>query len=441
MVGALLVFLPRLGTPPRFVWDEILHAYTAREYLQGNADAYRWDIPCAVARNDGECLAVNPDAALGTRVGKYEWTHPPLGKELIAGGIAVFGDTAFGRRIAGAGFGAIGVAVSYWLALTLTRRRPVAVLAAGLLMVDGLYFVQARIATLDTFATVFVMAALLAFARVLEAPPDRVARPLLVSGALFGLGIATKWSAAYAAVLVGGVVLWRAGRLWWEGRRGGTRAGLARAGFRAHLLWAPIAFGVVPVAIYLLAHLPHFLHGFGFADLLDLQRAMLDYHRTYRPAFEDASAWWQWPLAWQPVWYGGTEHADGRVSTLLAFGNPLLCWAFVPAALWLVWRWGRARQPLLAVFAIGFFGQWLPWALVPRPAFAYHFLPVVPFGALAVAAAVGALWRSDAGWRRTLAVEYVAMTVAAFAFFYPLYAYLPLGEWGLGLRHWLPGWR
>ncbi|MBA3644276.1 MAG: hypothetical protein H0W59_09455, partial [Chloroflexia bacterium] len=50
IIAALALYSPRLSTPPRFLWDEILHAYTAGEYLKGNGDAWRWDIPCAVGR-------------------------------------------------------------------------------------------------------------------------------------------------------------------------------------------------------------------------------------------------------------------------------------------------------------------------------------------------------------------------------------------------------
>ncbi len=39
------------------------------------------------------------------------------------------------------------------------------------------------------------------------------------------------------------------------------------------------------------------------------------------------------------------------------------------------------------------FGQWLPWMLVPRSAFLYHFLPAVPFGCLAVAVLLVELWK------------------------------------------------
>ena len=49
---------------------------------------------------------------VGERVGKFEWTHPPLSKELIAAGIALLGDTSVSRRLPAAVAGAIGVRAS-----------------------------------------------------------------------------------------------------------------------------------------------------------------------------------------------------------------------------------------------------------------------------------------------------------------------------------------
>ena len=66
-----------------------------------------------------------------------------------------------------------------------------------------------------------------------------------------------------------------------------------------------------------------------------------------------------------------------------ALGNPLLHWAFVPAVMWLTNRWRRTRHVMLPVLVVGFFGQWLPWALVGRSSYLYHCLPALPIGCFA----------------------------------------------------------
>ena len=420
IAAALALYVTRLSTPPRYIYDEVYHAYTAAQYVAGNADAYLWST-----------TAPRPGVA-------YEWTHPPLGKLLIAGGVFVFGDNSFGWRIIPAVFGAIGLAVVYLLGLRLTHQRLVAGLAAGLLLVDGLYFVQSRTGMLDIFGTVLMLGALLALHRYLTAPPDRVRGPLLGLGLLLGLAIATKWNAAYAATLVGLIVLGHLLRLGWITRQEGTTTE-ARAGFREHLVWVPVGLAAVPLAVYLLSYVPFFATGQGWSQFVELQRQMYSYHSNLDATHPYQSWWWQWPLTLRPVWYAGGG-SDGMVANTYANGNPFLYWAFLPAVFSVGVRWWGTRPAALTVLLIGFFGQWLPWMLSPRIAFVYHFLPVVPFGCLAVAVIVAQLWR---GGRvgQAVSVAYVAVVVLAFAFFYPIYSFLPLSPEGFNLRIWLESWR
>lgn len=419
-VAALALFLPRLATPPQYIYDEVYHAYTAGQYVAGNADAYVW-------------YTQAPRSGVA-----YEWTHPPLGKLLIAGGIAVFGDNSFGWRYASALFGAIGVVVVYWLGLRLTGKRPVALLGAAFLLVDGLYFVQSRTGMPDVMVLVFTAAALASCYGYLTAPPDRVRWPLLRTGALMGLAVATKWNGAYAAAFIGLVALWRGWRVWREsqGRRPRPEA---LAGVRQHLIWVPVGLVALPLAIYLASYGPFFLTGHSFGQFVELQRQMYYYHTHLKATHAYASQWWEWPLALRPVWYY-TNRTGDTVANIYANGNPLLYWAFLPAVLWVSWRWWAKRRMALVVLWIGFFGQWLPWAVSPRLAFVYHFLPAVPFGCLAVAVALADLWERDARWR-AVAAAYVAVVVAAFVFFFPIYAALPLTPERFDLRMWLSSWR
>lgn len=414
-VAALALYLQHLSVPPEYMYDEHYHAYTAAQYVAGNRDAYLWNT-----------RAPRSDVA-------YTWNHPPLGLVLIAGGISLWGDRPFGWRFASAVFGAIGIVVAYLLALRLSRDREVAELTGTLLLLDGLYFVQSRTSMLDVFLVVFLMCALLCFHAYLTAPLERVRRALLGTGLFLGMALATKWSASYPAALIGLVVVYRTIL---PARYAGHDARTAR---RTHLLWLPVALGLVPAAVYLAAYIPFFLTGHTFGQFLELQRQTYLYHTGLRATHAYQSSWWQWPLAARPVWYY-VRYAPGSISNIYAQGNPILYWAFVPAAVWLGVRWWRQRSAALLPFLIGFFGQWLPWALVPRIAFAYHFLPAVPFGVIAVAAAFMRGWRAG-GRLRVVAIAWLVAVALAFAFFYPIYAAVPLSPRALALRFWFPSWR
>ena len=413
--GALLLYLPRLSKPPIYIYDEVYHAYTAGQYVAGNRDAYVW---YTHAPRQGVA---------------YTWNHPPAGLLLIAAGIALAGDNPLGWRISSATFGALGILVVYLLALTLTRESEIGQLAAALLLVDGLYFVQSRTAMLDIFGTVFIMGACISFFRYLTAPPPEVRGPLLWTGLFLGLAVATKWNAAYPALAIGLVAVGRCLALLRVPRT------IDWDGVRQHLLWVPIGLIVVPVAVYLSAYIPFFLTGHTWSQFIELQRQIYHYHTALKDTHPYQSHWWQWPLALRPVWYyRGAVH--GTVTNIYAQANPLLYWAFVPAALWVSLRWWKTRRAAAAILLIGVFAQWLPWALVPRIAFMYHFLPVAPFGALAVAACILELWRGQRV-HRLVAVAYVAAVALSFVYFYPLYAAVPLTEHQLDSRMWIKGWR
>src|SRR4029079_8706938 len=177
--------------------------------------------------------------------------HPPLAKLLIAGGILVVGDTPLGWRIVNVLFGVAGVVILYFLALALTGNRLISALAAGLLLLDGLYLVESRTGMSNLFLLVFANAELLAFIRVLTLPAPLIRAALLATGALLGLAVATKWSAVALLGLIGLAYSWRAVRIWRESPQL----------LDSYLRWGPIAFVALPAGIYLVSYGHFFLTG------------------------------------------------------------------------------------------------------------------------------------------------------------------------------------
>ena len=405
-LAALALFAPRLTTPDEYIFDEVYHAYTAGQYVAGNADAYVWS---TMAPREGVA---------------YTWNHPPAGLLGIASGILIWGDNALGWRFTSVLFGAAGIVLTYWLTLRLAGERGPALLAAGLLLVDGMYFEQSRVAMLDVFGVVFALAALLSLHDYLERPAGTAAWPIARTGLLLGLALATKWNAAYLSLACGIVVLAREARL---GRRG-------------NLASIPLGLALAPVAVYVAAYVPFFASGHGIAEWIELQKQIYYYHTRLEATHPWSSSFWQWPLAVKPVWYWVSHLDDGRVANIYAAGNPVLYWGFLPAVLALAVRWWRSKPAALAVLLIGFFGQWLPWALVPRITFAYHFLPAVPFGAIALAVVLWPPVRRG-GVGRVLALGYVSLVVLCFVWIYPILTGIPLSEAGLGWRLLMPSWR
>jgi dolichyl-phosphate-mannose-protein mannosyltransferase len=408
---AMALFAPRLAVPAQYEFDEVYHAYTAGQYVAGNADAYLW-------------YTIAPKAGVA-----YMWNHPPAGVLCIAGGILIWGDNPFGWRFAAALFGAAGVVLTFTMASRLTRDRRLAALAAVLVLSDGMYFSQSRVAMLDIFGAVFALGALLSLYGFLTSEPERIAWPLVRTGLWLGLALATKWNGAYVSFFCGLAIVVRAVRL-------GLRSPELR---RPLVVWTTVGLVLAPLAVYFAAYIPFFAAGHDFGEWVEVQKQTFYYHTRLEATHPWSSSWWQWPLALRPVWYWTAAVAGGDAANGYAAPNPVLYWSFLPAVVWLAARW-RRNSAALTVLIIGFFGQWLPWALVPRIAFAYHFLPAVPFGAMATAAAVMNLHRRGGGWR-WLGWGFVATVAATFVFYYPILVGLPLSPRALAWRLWLPGWR
>ncbi|CAN5746455.1 hypothetical protein BH24CHL8_BH24CHL8_03990 [soil metagenome] len=115
------------------------------------------------------------------------------------------GSHAFAWRLPGVLMGALMAAALYVLARTLFRRRSVAILTAALVMVESMFFANARIAMNDTYVTGFIVAALAVFAPLyLGIWRGRLAvlLGLPAVGLLLGLALSSKWAGAYAIGLV-----------------------------------------------------------------------------------------------------------------------------------------------------------------------------------------------------------------------------------------------
>ncbi len=342
-------------------FDEIYHARTAYEHL----------------------LGAEP----------YENTHPTLGKLIMSLGILLFGMNPFGWRFMGALFGVLMLPILYHLIKRLFGKTWLAAGGTILFALDFMHFTQTRIATIDTYAVFFLLLmydAMLCFCQqdVRAAPMRKLLLPLFLCGAFTGLGIAAKWTAAYGAVGLAVLFFWRLWRAWRDCSPE-ERSGLGRRTVGL-LLWCCLFFLVIPFGIYYAAFLPVLLlpgHDVSLVGWWGYQMHMYNYHSTLQAEHSFSSPWYQWPIMARPVWYHITYDAGGvpgAVCTISSFGNPVLWWGSIPALLWALWR-GIVRRDRKAGFLLtGFLAAYLPWVLVPRLTFLYHYFTALPFALLAL---------------------------------------------------------
>ncbi len=279
----------------------------------------------------------------------YETTHPPLGKDFIALGIALLGMNPLGWRIMGVLFGIAMVPVFYLLARRLLKKFWPVLCVTGLFALDFMRYTQSRIATIDVFVVLFVLLGayfMLWFCQAYVAGGRKGALlPAALGGVAFGLGCASKWTGVYAGLGLAAVYFLALYGRWRHilsapGSEADKEITFQRD-FRFAIRTGLLFYVAVPLAIYTASYIPLLFEqsgGFTFAGILRSQQVMFSYHSQLTSTHPFESRWYSWPLMLRPVWYYmGSRLPAGTVASIAAFGNPVVWWggAAAPCSGWL----------------------------------------------------------------------------------------------------------
>lgn len=417
-------------------FDEIYHARTAYELLHGPSVSNR------------------PNATDGNWL--LEWSHPHLGKLLLMQGIRLFGMTPFGWRFMGTLIGVLMLPLMYLMVKQLTKDSKLSFVAMFLLAVDSMHFTQTRLATVDSYAVFFIILMYLFMFRyaqmnLLKQPLGRTLVPLGLCGISMGLACASKWIGMYAGVGLAIIFFatvflrlreYRALRRESESEEDAAMARAFPKKLLLTLLFCVLFFVVIPFLIYYFCYWQHFapVGGLTLTRFWDMQVQMFNYHSRLVDSHYFSSPWYEWPTIVRPMWYYSAETAMvgyGRVSSISCMGNPIVWWAGLVAmvALLIALCASTRPSPVFLLIAVGFASQYLPWVLVPRSTFIYHYFASVPFIIIATVLWIGRLRRMDSVAGNTLAITLMVLALLLFVAFYPLESGYPCAySYALKLR-------
>ena len=220
------------------------------------------------------------------------------------------------------------------------------------------------------------------------------------------------------------------------------------------LLFIAIPFGIYFTAFLPLTTLPHNRYDV-FGRFIAYQTHMYNYHSTLQATHPFESPWYQWPFDIRNVWYYGNYSADseGHIRTISVLGNPLFFWACVPATVYAFVRAVKRHSRTALICVIGFLSAYLPWVLVPRCTFIYHYFTAVPFILIAFLIAYQRLEETASLRRVVFTKGAVTLTVGRIlllacvlvhmimfiAFYSVLTGTLTTQDYANALE-WLPGW-
>ena len=458
----------RLATPAKTAFDEVYYscdAWTLWNY--GYEHAHRPENVCIIDKS--------PDPAYVV--------HPPLGKWLIGIGEGIFGynpnggsQAAFGWRISACVFGALSVLILARMARRMFRSTLLGCLAGGLLALDGLHFVQSRMAMLDIFLTFFIVAAAAALVADRDWGRRRLSERLsedrsypgpklgvrpwrLATAVLLGLACGVKWSAVYVIPVFGLVSF-----AWDVGAR--RAAGIPkpfRAAFQRDFVWTMLVFATLPVVAYTATWTGWFVTDHGWrrscgderfrdgcgpiAGWIKYHRQVYEFHVHLKSDHTYESKPWGWLALARPVAYFYETPRPGTSKAILGIGTPAIWWGSIVALVGCVWGWVSRRDWRAAFILVAFAVNYLPWFWPSgRTEFLFYALPAVPFMCLALTFCAGlALGRPDASPVRkqvgAAAVgTYALLVVVNFFYLYPILTAQVIDYSSWRSRMWFSSW-
>ncbi|WP_442891887.1 dolichyl-phosphate-mannose--protein mannosyltransferase [Corynebacterium sp. Marseille-Q4381] len=367
--------------------------------------------------------------------------HPPLGKQLLAAGEALFGYTPLGWRVMTALFGSAVIVFTFLLARRVSQSTTIGVLAGTIALFDGVLLVAAKFGMLDIFQVLFIVAAAWTLAGDMRQTHQRwhdawasgelqSAGPRgprtgfrwwrFATGVLLGLALSVKWSGLYYIAFFGLL-----GSFWdlWLRKRYGVEKPLAGALSKdvppalativllpaLLYLWSWRAWFASETSVYRhsladgtiassdwpwLANLPSSIAGWLYYHF-----SVLEFHGSLTSSSGHSHPWdskpWAWLVSARPIlYYSATDIECGNGGTcremIYLFGTPAIWWLTVPVLLWALWVWVTRRDYRVMVPLIAFAAGFLPWlAAFDRQMYFFYATALVPFTAVLIALALG----------------------------------------------------
>ena len=428
-----------------------------------------------------------------------EWVHPPLGKLIIALPVLIFGMNTFSYRLMGAIAGLLMIVVMYILAKRLFKSTKWAMFAGLLMAFDNFRFAQTRMATVDSFLVLFILLAVLFMKDYLDLDKDAKLsikrRKLLLSGLFIGCSIATKWTGLYAALGLA-IVLFIHLFKQTESKKNAKIITSQRVvillGFLTLipiiiyyltlflipkstnlilalyyitisllaviyiitklikrdkslikiLILCLIAFILIPLIIYLTSYIlfPNvacYVND-GIKGIINQIKEMYNYHSKLTDTHPFQSVWYQWPIMYKPVWLYTGNLSGNMASVIVGIGNPFIWWFGVLTTIITLIRTFIKKEQENILIIVMIMCTFLPYALINRAMFMYHYFPTLPFVMLTIVSFMKYITEKT---KTNMYLKfYIALVIVAFFVFYPITSGMVTTTDYVNSLKWLSSW-
>ncbi len=148
-----------------------------------------------------------------------------------------------------------------------------------------------------------------------------------------------------------------------------------------------------------------------------------------------AAGAWSWPVLARPIGYYFSSDAD-IWQAVQALGNPMLWWLSIGTILYLSLKGLFKFQGVPAYLLIGFAANYVPWFIVSRCVFLYHYMSALAFAIMALA---WVICRSLNQWQRlgrAWGLTLITLVLLCQIYFMPLWYGFPIRASAFYWRMW-----
>ena len=197
---------------------------------------------------------------------------------------------------------------------------------------------------------------------------------------------------------------------------------------------------LLPLCLYIGSYLPYWWRdpAFSLSDWWQCQVSMFSYHATLKATHPFESRWYTWLLGLRPVWYYRNGYLPyGMKASIAGMAGPVIWLVGLAALVGLLWHQVSGRGSRQGAGVLILYGtQLIPWMLVTRCTFLYHYFPSSMFCLAALALVLARMKHVD--WAKKIAAGLCVVALVLFVLYYPALSGLPIPAWWADALNALP---
>lgn len=330
----------------------------------------------------------------------YEDVHPPLGKIIQSIPIKISGKmTPFTWRIMGTITGVLIIVATYFLAKEIFHSAGFARIAAILVSLSGLHFVQTRVGTIDSYLCLFTVLSFLFMMKFINS--KQKLRYFVLSGFFFGCAFSVKWSGAFAGF--GLAILFFAN----------IKKNIFKKENLNWLFKGVCSFIVLPLTIYCSSYLffSQTTNAHNLGDIYNQSYSLFTYHSNETTPHAYSSKWYTWPITLKPMLYAVDTSTD---KVIYLMGNYAIAYVSIIGLIITAYHGIKHRDKTSLIILIAWLSLFIPYAFITRTMFLYHYLPASIFAILAI---VNIFYKIPG--TRKIIMFYLTLVLISFIISYP----------------------